>query len=67
MAPECRISNTIASSDAIDEALAWHDGDVRATIATLLDDCAFLRDQLASARGCISKGLTRGWLPATER
>lgn len=31
---------------AIDEALAWHDGDARAAIATLIADCAYLRWQL---------------------
>lgn len=51
----------------IDEALAYHDGDVRATIATLIADCAHLREQLAIAKACMSKGLTRGWSPELER
>lgn len=51
----------------VDQALAWHDGDATATIETLLRDCAYLREQLVLARGCISKGLTRGWLPELER
>jgi uncharacterized protein involved in tellurium resistance len=52
--------------DAIDAALAWHDGDARATIATLLNDCSFLREQLLLASRAISHGMTRGWLPLTE-
>lgn len=53
--------------DPIDEALAYHDGDIRATIATLLADCGHLREQLIIAKGCISTGLTRGWSPDLER
>jgi hypothetical protein len=53
--------------DAVDEALAWHEGDVRTTIATLLKDCAFLREQLLLARSALSHGMTRGRLPQTER
>ncbi len=54
-------------ADAVDAALAWHGGDPRATIETLLADCGHLRVQLAAARNCISRGLTRGWLPELER
>ncbi|TBY27430.1 dehydrogenase [Rhizobium leguminosarum] len=54
-------------ADQVDEAIAWHDGDTRATIETLLADCAHLREQLALASGCISKGLTRGWRPDPDR
>ncbi|KQV36330.1 dehydrogenase [Rhizobium sp. Root1204] len=54
-------------SDPIEAALAYHNGDVRATISTLLADCGHLRDQLSVATGCISKGLTRGWTPELER
>jgi hypothetical protein len=57
----------IQESDPIDQALAWHGGDPRATISTLLDDCAFLRQQLLIANHCVSRGLTRGWLPQAER
>ena len=53
--------------DPIDQALAYHDGDVRATISTLLADCGYLRQQLVLAKACISKGLTRGWSPELER
>jgi hypothetical protein len=56
-----------AGENAVDAALAWHDGDPRATIETLLADCGHLRVQLAAARNCISRGLTRGWLPEAER
>ncbi len=51
----------------VDLALSWHDGDARATIETLLLDCEFLRQQLVLANGCISRGLTRGWVVSTER
>lgn len=53
--------------DPIDAALAYHDGDVRATIATLLADCGHLREQVLTAKACISRGLTRGWTPELER
>lgn len=53
--------------DPVDAALAYHNDDVRATISTLLADCGHLREQLVIAKGCISKGLTRGWTPELER
>ncbi len=53
--------------DGIDAALAWHDGDARATIETLLADCQHLREQLALASGAISRGMTRGWMPSLDR
>lgn len=51
----------------IDEALDWHNGDVRATIATLLADCGFLRDQLSMSDQVMSRGFTRGWRPQMDR
>lgn len=51
----------------IDDALAWHDGDARATIATLLADCAYLRWQLDVAGRAVSHGYTRGWRPSAAR
>lgn len=51
----------------VDEALSWHDGNARATIATLLADCAYLRWQLSLANGAMSSGFARGWRPQTER
>lgn len=53
--------------DPVEAALTYHNGDVRATISTLLADCGHLREQLMMATGCISKGLTRGWSPQLER
>ncbi len=47
----------------IDAALAWHAGDARATIATLIEDCRHLRQQLALTEG----GMTRGWSPSFDR
>lgn len=53
--------------DQVTQALAWHDGDPIATIATLIEDCAFLRSELAAAESLLSKGYGRGWLPRMER
>ncbi|WP_018860129.1 hypothetical protein [Rhizobium sp. 42MFCr.1] len=51
----------------VQAALAWHDDDVKATIATLLEDISHLRQQLALTEGAMSRGMTRGWSPAFER
>lgn len=59
--------NAQPEPSVIDEAIAWHEGDMRATIATLLQDCQFLRGQLERAKHCMSHGLTRGWKPSLER
>jgi hypothetical protein len=56
-----------AAQDPVRQALAWHDGDAIATIATLIEDCAFLRAELAAAESLLSKGYGRGWLPRMER
>ncbi|MDO1582448.1 hypothetical protein [Rhizobium oryzicola] len=64
-APEPVIDREVA--DDVDTALAWHQGDARATIATLLEDLKFVRGQLALAEGAMSHGLTRGWQPTYER
>ena len=53
--------------DPVQLALAWHDGDTLATIATLLDDCRHLRTQLALVEGVSSRGKERGWVPTYER
>ncbi|MBB4145843.1 hypothetical protein [Rhizobium rhizoryzae] len=51
----------------VDLALAYHDGDAVATIATLLEDLKHLRQQLLLAEGAMSRGMTRGWMPSFER
>jgi predicted aldo/keto reductase-like oxidoreductase len=51
----------------VEAALAYHDGNAEATIATLLEDLRFLRQQLALAEGAMSTGMTRGWRPSYER
>lgn len=51
----------------VDKALAWHGGDARATITTLLGDCCHLRRQLALADAAMSRGFTRGWRPSSDR
>lgn len=62
-----KTKSEVENPEAVDQALAWHEGDARATIETLLRDCAFLRGQLLLTRGAISHGLTRGWLPRADR
>ena len=51
----------------VQAALAWHDDDVHATIATLLEDVRHLRQQLALAEGAMSRGMARGWVPRVDR
>lgn len=51
----------------VDLTLAWHDGNARAAIATLLADCAYLRWQLELAGRAMGSGFTRGWRPAPDR
>ncbi len=53
--------------DYVEAALAWHDGDARAAIATLIEDCRHLRQQLVLAGGLLSRGMGRGWQPVFER
>lgn len=55
------------TQNEIDDALAWHGGDARAAVATLLADCAYLRWQLDLAGRAVSHGYTRGWRPNSER
>lgn len=52
--------------DEVAAAIAWHDGDVRATIRTLLTDCKSLREQVALAEVAMSVGFTRGWRPSAK-
>jgi hypothetical protein len=51
----------------VEAVLSWHDEDAKAAIATLLQDCRHLREQLALAEGAMSRGMTRGWRPSFER
>lgn len=55
------------TKDDVEIALAYHDGDARAAIATLLEDCRHLRLQLALTEGVMSRGMTRGWMPSYDR
>ncbi|MGJ7043545.1 hypothetical protein J2Y63_006829 [Shinella sp. BE166] len=55
------------TANPIDEVLAWHDGDARATIETLLADCGHLRQQVELADRAMSRGFTRGWRPQADR
>jgi hypothetical protein len=51
----------------VEAALAFHDEDPKATIATLLADIKHLRTQLALAEVAMSRGMTRGWKPSFDR
>ncbi|HEV7251025.1 MAG TPA: hypothetical protein VGN93_28970 [Shinella sp.] len=65
--PEYEAQTEDGKDDAVSAALAWHDGDARATIATLLADCAHLRRQLDMSRSAMSRGFVRGWEPVQQR
>jgi hypothetical protein len=62
-----RPTNTQLDRDSVDDAIALHSGNTRATVATLLADCAHLRHQLALTDRAISVGFTRGWRPSANR
>ncbi|MFA1627661.1 hypothetical protein ACDY96_34525 [Rhizobium mongolense] len=51
----------------VEAALAFHDDDAKATIATLLADNHHLRLQLALAESALNLGLVRGWRPRFDR
>ncbi|MQB19682.1 dehydrogenase [Agrobacterium tumefaciens] len=54
-------------ADPVAHLVAWHDGDHRAAIETLMEDVRHLRAQLALATAAMSAGYTRGWAPTEER
>ncbi|MDH0613416.1 MULTISPECIES: dehydrogenase [unclassified Agrobacterium] len=54
-------------ADPVDHIIAWHDGDSRAAIETLMEDIQHLRMQLALATAAMGTGFTRGWKPEAER
>ena len=52
--------DVIANEDLsweVEAVLSWHDEDAKAAIATLLQDCRHLRQQLALAEGALSRGM----------
>lgn len=51
----------------LEEVLAYHGGDARAAVQTLLDDCRHLRRELVLTEGAMSRGMTRGWKPRFDR
>ncbi|NKL98626.1 hypothetical protein GFL62_16600 [Rhizobium leguminosarum bv. viciae] len=51
----------------VDAVVAFHDGDVRAAITTLLVDCHHLRLQLAFAERGMNCGMTAGRTQTVER
>lgn len=64
---EANIDENQDGNETVRAAIAWHDGDAQATIATLLADCAHLRRQLDLTRAAMSRGFVRGWQPAPQR
>jgi hypothetical protein len=63
------LAHDIQYSGPVDEvaaALAFHDGDVRATIGALIDDCRHLRQQLALTQVAMSIGFTRAGRRASK-
>jgi len=54
-------------ADAVDHIIAWHDGDSRAAIETLMEDIQHLRMQLALATAAMGRGFTRAWKPDADR
>lgn len=54
-------------ADPVDHIIAWHDGDSRAAIETLMEDIQHLRLQLALATAAMGRGFTRGWVPNEDR
>ncbi len=54
-------------ADPVDHIIAWHDGDSRSAIETLMDDIQHLRLQLALATAAMGNGFTRGWKPDADR
>nr|WP_085061964.1 hypothetical protein [Rhizobium leguminosarum] len=56
-----------ALKEEVDAVVAYHDGNVRAAITTLLLDCRHLRLQLALTEGMTSRSTTAGSRPTVER
>lgn len=54
-------------ADPVSHIIAWHDGDHRAAIETLMEDVTHLRMQLALATAAMGRGYTRGWVPSEKR
>lgn len=53
--------------DEIDEALAYHQGDARATVAALLAERDFLLREIEYAALAMSYGFARGWRPSGQK
>lgn len=51
----------------VEAALAFHDEDAKATIATLLCDIRALRTQLELTKAAMSRNMSRGSLPNVDR
>ncbi|WP_107675390.1 dehydrogenase [Agrobacterium sp. LAD9] len=62
-----RLERREPEADPVDHIIAWHDGDSRAAIETLMEDIQHLRMQLALATAAMGRGFTRGWKPEAER
>jgi len=62
-----RLQSREPEADPVEHIIAWHDGDSRAAIETLMEDIQHLRLQLALATAAMGRGFTRGWLPTENR
>ena len=62
-----RLQSREPEADPVEHIIAWHDGDSRAAIETLMEDIQHLRLQLALATAAMGRGFTRGWLPNENR
>ncbi|NWJ22837.1 dehydrogenase [Rhizobium sp. RM] len=62
-----RLQSREPEADPVEHIIAWHDGDSRAAIETLMEDIQHLRLQLALATAAMGRGFTRGWLPTETR
>ena len=49
------------------DVIRYHGGDADAAVRTLLEDCRYLRQQLALTQMGMSTGFTRGWTPSFDR
>ncbi|NEJ73764.1 hypothetical protein GR197_25025 [Rhizobium phaseoli] len=56
-----------AVEDEREEVIAYHGGDERAAVGTLLEDIRHLRRQLVLTEGAMGRGISRGWRPSYER
>ncbi|MCQ1779107.1 hypothetical protein NOJ05_18035 [Neorhizobium galegae] len=47
----------------LEDVLAYHGGDAMEAVKSLLNDCRYLRGELATTDQIMSRGYVRGWKP----